>query len=171
MARTTFLLLFLEVVFCLFVQHVHCFGLELITQADPLLARVLSGQQRNEVHADYRPVLVEYPDAVGVVFVGPDCVLDVPDVLNAEHVFGVDFPLPFAVDLLNAELVDVQCLIVEILFGDVDAFDVLILEIVDVDMFLIMVVVLIAVNEQVQLILVLVGGAGIDCGEEEAEFA
>lgn len=86
------LFLVLEVVFGLLVENVGSLGLEAVAETDPLLAGIGILEDGDEVYADDDLALVEEEDAVLVVLVGPDGVLDGSDVLDAEEVFGGNMP-------------------------------------------------------------------------------
>lgn len=80
------------------------------------------------------------------MLVGPDCILNIADIFDTEHVLRLNLSVSStAVQLLNAVFMNVKCLFIEKLFGNTEAINTLIIKIINIDMLLIVSVVLLSV--------------------------
>jgi hypothetical protein len=106
------------------------------------------------------------------VFVGPDGVLDYSYVFDVEEVFGGDVVVLCAVgEFVDAVLVDVEVVALEQFLGDrIPVYFFVLKKLLDLNAVLFFHGGL-AVDEDVEAVFELVGGAGVDAGVEEAEFA
>lgn len=90
----TFYLLFLEVVLSLLVEHIATPRLKLIAEVDPFFPNVLSWQQTNQIHTLYGLILIEDPYAVFCMLIGPNSILDHPDILHTQHILRQNRSVP-----------------------------------------------------------------------------
>lgn len=132
-------LFFFEVVLSLLVEDVATPWFKLVAEVDPFFPYVLSWKQTNEVYTLYGFILIEDPYAVFCMLIGPNGILNHPNILHAQHILRQNRRMPLRHhELLYTVLMDINHLLRKKLIRDrilIYIFTIRVeIELIDVDM-------------------------------------